>query len=85
MKIVTNIVNKIGSDKLIHFLVGAVLVSLFYPLGKWFVIGSSILTIAISVLKEIIDSKEPGNKFDILDLIAGSLGAIIMMTWFLIM
>ena len=69
---IADILNKIGIDKVLHFLVFAWLVSVgltySFTMGIYFFLGMTIL----SIVKEMVVDK----KFDWLDLIAGLVGGI---------
>ena len=77
-----NIYNKIAnflcsftSDKYVHFIVCMILVqliSLFIP-----VLYAMLIVFILGLCKEIFDSKQKDDKFDIKDLLADILGIII--------
>lgn len=73
MKILNNIIDKVGSDKVMHFLLGGWLVSMGVAYG---IIGTIIMflfMIGISYLKE----KKLDDTFDIKDIYAAVIGGII--------
>lgn len=76
------IVEKIGSDKIMHFLGGAWITSLFSPIGWLGIIIGIVLTLTLSLIKEqYLDS-----EFDFSDIIAAAIGctASTLLYWLLI-
>jgi hypothetical protein len=71
MNLTNKLVEKFGADKLLHFLLGWVIVSLGNPFGY---IGIFIATFIACLLSAIKEFKLDAVK-DIKDLIAGCLGA----------
>lgn len=72
---ITNFLCSFDSDKYIHFIVCMIavqLISLLIP-----VIWSMLIVFILGLSKEIYDSKQIDDKFDIKDLFANSLGIII--------
>lgn len=69
-----DILNKIGTDKIIHFLCSVILAIL---LTKWTgtIIYAGILAFLIGILKEVYDLKATGF-FEIRDILANTLGII---------
>lgn len=71
MNLTNKLVEKFGADKLLHFLLGWVIVSMGAPFGYIGIVISTILACFLSVIKEF--------KLDVVkdmkDLIAGCLGA----------
>ncbi len=69
----------IPTDKLLHFSISCILAQLcIYTFGEW--IGVAIC-IAVGVIKEYSDSKQPGNHFcwwDILADIVGSAAGLLL-------
>ena len=66
------IVEKVGSDKIMHFLGGAWITSLFSPLGWIGIVIGIVLTLILSLIKErYLDS-----EFDFKDIIAASIGCL---------
>lgn len=85
MRIIDNLINKIGNDKLLHFLVGfciSAVVLLLYFLHYPEIIGtyeqvyayiiSFIIVGFISIVKEFFD-----DAFDNKDILAAEIGAVI--------
>lgn len=55
---VDNIVNKFGTDKVLHYILGGWIVSAATPLGWWFVLAALLFLFIISVFKEyVLDSE----------------------------
>ena len=69
---INNNVKKYGSDKFLHFLVGAWLTSMVTPLGIWCVIAMFVAVIGLSYVKERYIDDIADNK----DIIAGVLGSV---------
>lgn len=61
-------------DKIYHFLTTFMLVNLISHIN---LILAILVTLALSIYKEIRDSKQPNNYFDIKDLIADILGMLL--------
>lgn len=55
MEIVDKIIKKVGWDKMLHYLVGALLTSWASLFGLWAMIFSILFVVAISYLKEKLD------------------------------
>ena len=70
MKLVDNIISRFGTDKVLHFLGGGWITSLFSPLG-WFgiLIGFAIMLVLSFIKEEFLD-----NSFDWKDICAASIG-----------
>ena len=70
----------IGIDRLLHFLVEAIIVFTLtsYGIPVWI---AAIIGLAIGIIKEIIDART-GGKFDIIDLMADIVG--IGYVWFVL-
>lgn len=71
MKILDNFINKIGSDKLLHYLVGAWLVALSQPYGPIMMGSIFILFLILSLYKEYKLDNSP-DLIDVLYYIVGS-------------
>lgn len=71
MKVVDYIVNKVGQDKVLHFLGGAWITSMFTPLSWVGVVIGIILTMTLSYIKE----KYLDDSFDKYDIIAAGIGS----------
>lgn len=72
MKIVDKLISKIGTDKVLHFLVGALLTawaSMVNEVCMWVI---AVLVVIASLCKEGLD-----EKYDIKDIIAGCLGCVV--------
>ena len=80
MKLTDKLVEKFGADKLLHFLLGWVIVSIGSPFGY---IGIVIGIILVGVLSSIKEYKLDVVK-DMKDLIAGILGAAISGIYFVL-
>lgn len=83
MNIFNKIQEKVGVDKLLHFLCGFVITSLGFPQGILATINYFALAILIGMLKELIDeiTYKGGNFYDWL---ATALGAATALYWILI-
>lgn len=69
MKIVDKIIGKVGVDKVLHFLVGALATALASMEGESHMYATALVVLALSIGKEGLD-----EKFDIWDIIAGCIG-----------
>jgi hypothetical protein len=65
------ILKKIGTDKALHFLVGALITAYASMLGVHYVWASIPFVVFLSFYKEFMD-----KDFDIKDIIAGVLGSV---------
>ena len=73
MKLVDNIIEKFGTDKVLHVLVGGWITSIFSPFGWVGIIIGITLTLILSLIKEqFLDS-----FFDWKDICAASIGSVI--------
>ena len=81
MKIADNIINKYGSDKIIHFFGGGWIVSMFTLLGWLGVILGVIIMLILSFVKELFLD----DFFDKGDIIASCLGSAISSIVYLIL
>ena len=71
---IANFLCSFTSDRYVHFIVCMILVqliSLFIP-----VLYAMLIVFLIGLLKEIFDSKQKDDKFDVKDLLADILGII---------
>lgn len=85
MKGLTKLINKVGIDKVLHFVIGALLNALLYPFGREYTIIGVMAVFMLSCVKETIDSYEEGNGCDWLDVLWSVMGAIaISMYYYLI-
>ena len=84
MKIVRNLVEKVGSDYLLHFLLGGWLTALALPFGSKIVLGAIFVVYMLSGVKEYLDSLEEGNKADWWDIFAGVLGGVVTLGYAII-
>ena len=73
MKLVNNIIEKFGIDKVLHFFGGAWIVSMFSPIGWGGVIIGIVAMLALSFVKEIFLD----GTFDIKDIFAACLGGAV--------
>lgn len=71
MKIVNKLLSKIGVDKLLHFLIGALATALASMISESHMYATAIVVFVLSIGKEALD-----DKFDIWDIIAGCIGAV---------
>ena len=71
MKIINYINEKIGSDKIMHFLGGGWIVSIGSPFGWWGILIAFIVMLLLSVIKE----KFLDEFFDVKDIIAACAGS----------
>lgn len=69
MKIVDKIIGKIGVDKVLHFLVGALVTAYGSMVSDACMWVAVVLVVVLSIVKEVLD-----EKYDIKDIIAGCLG-----------
>lgn len=80
MNLTNKLVEKFGADKLLHFLLGWVIVSMSAPFGYIGIIIGFILVCVLSAIKEFkLDAVK-----DMKDLIAGCLGAISSSIYFIL-
>jgi hypothetical protein len=70
MKIVDKLIGKIGNDKALHFLVGALLTSYASMVNDVCMWVTTVLVVIASLCKEGLD-----DKYDTKDIIAGCIGA----------
>lgn len=70
MKLTNWLISKIGSDKLLHFLGGAWITSIPSVFGWFGILIGVILTILLSIVKELIDT-----TFDWKDICAAMIGS----------
>lgn len=70
MKIVDKILSKIGTDKALHFLVGALLTSYGSMINDVCMWVAVVLVVVCSIAKEVLD-----DKVEWMDIVAGCLGA----------
>ena len=80
MKLTNWFVEKFGTDKMLHFLGGALMVAVTSPLGWWGVLVGFIMMLGLSFIKEqCLDS-----TFDKKDIIAATLGSIVAIVLYVI-
>ena len=84
MKALTNFIDKVGIDKVLHFVVGALIDALMFPFGKELTIVGIFAVFILSCLKELLDSYEDGNRCDWIDVFASVLGAACMCGYYYI-
>ena len=77
MKIVDKLLSKIGVDKLLHFLVGALLTAWASMVNDVCMWVTTVLVVIASLCKEALD-----DKFDIWDIIAGCVGCVVSIVVF---
>ena len=73
MKLIDNIIEKIGTDKALHFLGGGWITSIFSPFG-WIGI---IIGIAVTIILSFIKEQFLDSFFDWKDICAASIGSVI--------
>lgn len=69
MKIVDKIIGKIGVDKVLHFLVGALVTSYGSMVSDACMWVAVVLVVVCSIAKEVMD-----DKVEWMDIVAGCLG-----------
>lgn len=82
MKIVNDVLDKVGIDKILHFLGGGLISSLIIIFGAAlnisqiisFLIGF-IIVFVLSIIKEFLD-----DKFDWIDILAAMIGTLLSIT-----
>lgn len=80
MNLTNKLVEKFGADKLLHFLLGWVIVSMGSPFGCIGIVIGTILACFLSIIKEFkLDAVK-----DMKDLIASILGAISSSIYFIL-
>ena len=72
-----NLIEKYGMDKLLHFLGGAWVTSLFTPLGWYGVVVGVVMTAVVSVFKEMC-LDQSSDKMDIVAAVIGSGVSVIL-------
>jgi hypothetical protein len=72
MKLVNDFLSKIGTDKVLHFLVGALMVSYSSMISSVFMWLSLLFLLIISIVKETLD-----DEFSYKDIVAAMIGGII--------
>lgn len=77
MKIVNKLLSKIGVDKLLHFLIGALATALASMTGESHMYATAIVVFVLSIGKEALD-----DKFDLWDIIAGCVGCVVSIVVF---
>ena len=84
MKTLNRFIEKVGVDKVLHFVVGGWIVAKFLELGGlWVGLGGILFLCFISVIKEVFLDRESGaDWFDILSAILG--GVVELLTYYLI-
>lgn len=80
MKIVDKFLAKVGTDKVLHFLVCALFVAYASMLGVEYMWGALILSPVVSIFKEVAD-----GRFNFKDIIAGIIGGVasVVVYWLL--
>ena len=80
MQIIDKIINKCGTDKVLHFLVGAWITSMFSPFGWLGIIIGTVTMLILSFIKEIwLD-----DVFDKKDIIAACIGSGVSTLFYLL-
>ncbi len=80
MEFINKIIEKVGIDKVLHFVCGGWITSIFTPFGWCGVVVGTIYTFIISVIKE----KYLDDHFDWKDIIAAMLGCGVSIILYLI-
>ena len=80
MKLTNWFVNKFGTDKMLHFMGGALMVAVLSPFGWWGIAVGFILMLLLSFVKE----KYFDSTFDVKDIIAATLGSIVAVSCYAI-
>jgi hypothetical protein len=80
MKIIDNIVNKFGYDKVMHFLLGGWITSICSPFGWVGIIIGILIVLILSIVKE----KFFDTVFDWKDIFAAMIGCVISVLIYLI-
>ena len=75
------IVNKLGNDKVMHFLGGAWITSLFSPIGWFGILIGVIITMILSFIKE----QYLDTEFELKDIIAAGIGCIVSTILYLLL
>lgn len=80
MKMVDKFLAKVGTDKVLHFLVCALFVAYASMLGVEYMWGALILSPVVSIFKEVAD-----GRFNFKDIIAGIIGGVasVLVYWLL--
>lgn len=77
MKLVDKIINKFGTDKVLHFLGGSLITAQCSIFGWWGILVGVILTFVISVIKEKLDT-----FFDWKDIISAMIGCVYIIIYY---
>ena len=81
MKVTDWIVNKFGSDKVLHFFGGGWITSMLTPIGWWGVLIGVVITAILSVVKE----KWLDSFFDWKDICAAMCGSAVSVLIFFLL
>lgn len=79
MKSLDKLINKVGNDKVLHFLVGAIITMMGYPFGLLGVVIGLFVVLVLSALKEYVFDDEA----DIMDIVAGLCGSVCAVLYYL--
>lgn len=77
MKIVNKLLSKIGTDKALHFLVGALVTAYASMVNDVYMWVTALLVVIASLCKEGLD-----DKYDTKDIIAGCIGCVVSIVVF---
>lgn len=77
MKIVDKIISKIGVDKVLHFLVGALATSYGSMVDDACMWVAVVLVVLCSIVKEVLD-----DKVEWMDIVAGCLGCLVSVLFY---
>lgn len=73
MKLVNKIIDKIGVDKILHFVLGGWIVQVFCTAGFWQY--GILFALFLSIVKEMLDKNE--SRYDWIDIAAAMAGGIV--------
>lgn len=77
MKIVDKFIGKIGVDKVLHFLVGALVTSYGSMVSDACMWTAVVLVVILSIAKEVLD-----EKVEWMDIVAGCLGCVVSVVFY---
>ena len=80
----TDMVERVGIDRVLHLCIGFIVTSLGFPLGVMAVVYSLLSAIVLAIVKEIADELRYGG-FDITDLLWTVTGASLAFTYYIIL
>lgn len=77
MKIVDKIIGRIGVDKVLHFLVGALMTAYGSMMGDACMWVAVVLVVVLSIVKETLD-----EKVEWMDIVAGCIGCVVSVAFY---